>query len=213
MTFNKITILVDNESWIIPYAEQLVKILQNNFSVHFCRSAEQITEGDICFLLGCTQLLPKKIINKNKYNLVVHESNLPEGKGFAPMAWQIIEGKNIIPILLIEASEEADSGKIWLKDEIILQGTELSHQWRKLQGEATIKIALKFINEFNQLTPQQQIGKATYYAKRTPKDSMLDIEQPLKDLIPLLRTVDNKNYPALFKYKGTTYRLEIHQNE
>ncbi len=41
------------------------------------------------FFLGCSKIAGPDVLNRNKYNLVVHESALPKGKGFAPVAWQI----------------------------------------------------------------------------------------------------------------------------
>ena len=34
----------------------------------------------------------------NKNNIVVHASDLPKGRGFSPMSWQILEGKNKIKL-------------------------------------------------------------------------------------------------------------------
>jgi len=45
-------------------------------------------------------------------NLVVHESDLPRGKGFAPVKWQILDGKKEIPVCLLETTEQVDSGDI-----------------------------------------------------------------------------------------------------
>jgi len=119
----KITILVDNESWIDPYAKKLVDILKiKNYDAKLVNEHTLVQEGWINFMLGCVSLASSQTLLKNKYNLVVHESNLPDGKGHAPMAWQILDGKLRIPICLIEASNKADAGNIWLKDVIELNG-------------------------------------------------------------------------------------------
>ena len=41
---------------------------------------------------------------KHKYNIVIHASDLPKDKGWAPMFWQILEDKNTIPFTMFEAS-------------------------------------------------------------------------------------------------------------
>lgn len=212
--FKIISILVDNDSWLLPYVKELMtKLMEKNLTVKLCRHQSEIPNGDICFLLGCTQIVQESILTRNKHNLVIHESALPQGKGFAPMAWQIIEGKNKIVISLIEAANQADSGNIWLQEKILLQGTELSNEWRIIQGEMTIKLALKFIEQYPELSSRKQVGVESFYRKRTKEDSELNPNLSINELMPLLRTVDNNNYPAFFYYRGVKYRLEIHKDK
>ena len=66
-------------------------------------NVSQVGNGDIVFYLSCGQIAPVDMLSRNKHNLVVHESALPDGKGWSPLTWQIIEGKNEIPITLFEA--------------------------------------------------------------------------------------------------------------
>ncbi len=49
MIYN-ITVLVDNDSWILPYAEKLVRDLINlKKNAVLARSHENVVDGDICF--------------------------------------------------------------------------------------------------------------------------------------------------------------------
>jgi len=211
---NNITVLVDNDSWILPYAEKLVsKLTQLGKSAKLIRYHEDVEDGDVCFFLGCTKIAKETLLNKNKHNLVVHESDLPKGKGFAPVAWQILEGKNEIPVCLIEAGHEVDSGDIWLSDIIKLSGTELAVEWRELQGNISIKLALRFVREYSTLNAIKQSGKSTSYPRRRPNDSQIDLDKSFRNLIPLFRVVDNNDYPAFFEYKGCKYKLEISKYE
>jgi len=207
--FKVITVLVDNNSWILPYAEQLVTELSANYQCQLVRKAQNIPQGDICFLLGCTHIVNEDILSRNQHNLVVHESNLPQGKGFAPMSWQILVGANSIPVCLLEASNEVDSGEIWLTDTIELDGTELHDDWRAKQGEITLKLAKTFINNFAKLSPSTQMGASSFYTKRTAQDSELDTNKNLSEQFNLLRIVSNKDYPAFFTKDGVKYKLEI----
>ena len=208
-TFKTITILVDNNSWILPYAKALVTYFSANYQCKLVRNADDIMQGDVCFLLGCTQIISEKILHRNKHNLVVHESALPKGKGFAPTSWQIIEGQSSIPVCLIEATKNVDSGKIWLRDTLELNGSELHDEWRSKQGEITIALAKKFIECFPTLTPTVQSGQESYYAKRNKSDSELDINKSLAEQFNLLRVVSNNDYPALFIKDGIKYKIEI----
>jgi methionyl-tRNA formyltransferase len=205
-----ITVLVDNNSWVLPYAEKLVnELIKLDKNAVLTRNHAQVENGDVCFFLGCTKIAGQDLLDKNNYNLVVHESALPKGKGFAPVAWQILDGNNDIPVCLIEASNEVDSGDIWLTDVIRLNGTELASEWRIMQGNISIELALRFVLEYEALLSVKQKGESSFYNRRRPVDSRLDVNHRLKDLIPLLRVVDNKDYPAFFEYEGCKYKLEI----
>ena len=58
----------------------------------------------------------------HRHHLVVHESALPQGQGWSPMTWQIVEGASTIPITLFEAVAELDTLQIYLQKQIDLQG-------------------------------------------------------------------------------------------
>lgn len=206
-----VTILVDNESWILPYAGRLEENLnRQKIDTRLVRNAEDIREGWICFILGCTQIVKAKYLSRNKHNLVVHESDLPKGRGFSPMTWQILEGKNSIPICLLEASiDEPDAGDIWLRDVINLDGCELLPDWRKMQGERTIELCMKFIRNYECLKPKKQTGSATYYKRRTPRDSELDPNKTIAEQLNLIRVVDNDRYPAFVILNGNKFIIKV----
>lgn len=206
----KVSVIVDNDSWIMPYAEQLIaSINESGDEAVLYRSYTDLREGFAAFFLGCINIAPENVLGRNKYNLVVHESDLPKGRGFAPVAWQILEGNNAIPICLIEAAENADTGNIYFRDEIQLRGDELNTEIRRVQGEATVKLCMKFIKSNIEPISYQQRGEATYYKKRNKLDSKLDIKKTIEEQFNLLRIVDNERYPAFFERNGCLYKIVI----
>lgn len=207
----KVSVLVDNDSWILPYAEELTQNLREScIDARLVRKPEDIQEGWACFLLGCIHIISNNFLKRNKHNLVVHESDLPKGRGFAPMAWQILEGQNSIPVCLVEASaDQPDSGDIWLKDSIELEGHEFLPTWRHLQGRKTVELCQNFITEYDALSPRKQTGEPTWYRRRRPRDSELDATKPLEEQINLLRIVDNQRYPAFFKMGETKIFIRV----
>ena len=164
-------------------------------------------------MLSYFKILPPSFLRKNKHNLVVHESNLPKGKGWSPLTWQILEGSNEIPIVLFEATKDVDSGDIYLKDVIKLNGYELIDEIREKQATKTKELVLKFLELYPNVLPLKQKGKETFYRRRTPEDSKLKIDKSLKEQFSLLRVVDNDKYPAFFVYKGHTYVLKIYRKD
>jgi methionyl-tRNA formyltransferase len=204
-----IQILCDNlNSWIIPYALQLKTLLEQlNHDVKFTHKHKDIVGGEILMLLSCEKLF--KDLNLNKHNLVVHESALPQGKGWSPLTWQIIEGKNEIPITLIEATEQVDAGDIYDQKIIHLEGHELVDELRMKQGEATIQLLLNFVNKYPNNKRTQQHGEESFYPRRKPEQSKLDINKTIAEQFNLLRVCDNERYPAWFEMNGKKFIIKV----
>lgn len=204
----KIQILVDNpDSWMNPYARKFAE----DIDASFIQSHEQIERGDILLLLSCEQKLVKRDLNK--YNLVVHESDLPKGKGWSPLTWQVLEGKKEITVSLIEAEDQIDSGVIYDQVQFQLEGHELIDELREMQASATLTLIRKFLGDFPSNHGTPQVGEESFYKKRKPEDSQLDINRSLVDQFNLLRVCDNDRYPAFFFKDGIKYILRIEKDE
>jgi UDP-2,4-diacetamido-2,4,6-trideoxy-beta-L-altropyranose hydrolase len=207
-----ISILSDQTSWINKYIHELIYgWLANGHSVSWVYEAEKLGSGDFCFYLSCSKIIPKKILSNFKNNLVVHESELPQGKGWSPLSWQILDNKNKIPVTLFEADEKVDSGVIYDQEWINLNGNELINDLRNLQAQATLKLCKNFIYSYpkNIATSRSQKGKESFYTKRTPKDSEINPEKNISEQFNLLRIVDNEKYPAFFKLGDDTFQLQV----
>jgi len=205
-----ISIVVDNPSWIIPYAEALVERLAGRGdNARLCRSYDDVSQGDIAFFLGCVGIASAEILALNRYNLVVHESDLPEGRGFAPVAWQILDGRKEIPVCLVEAAEEVDAGLVYLRSMMKFEGHELSDEIRDRQGRATEEVCLAFVEADEPPVGEPQQGEGSFFPRRRPRDSELDPAKTLLEQFELLRVVDNARYPAFFDHRGHRYRIRI----
>lgn len=211
MKLKNIGVLISRSSWLNDYAELLIsEIKKRGLAVYRYDKHEDIeSELDVLFILSYFRIIDKNTLFKNKHNIVVHESDLPAGKGWAPYFWQILEGCSEIPVVLFEATEEIDAGVIYLKDYILLDGTELNEELRNKQALKTIELCLRFIDEYHTINPVSQIGKETFYAKRKKEDSELNIDKTIREQINLLRIVNNDDYPAFFYYNGVKYIINI----
>jgi methionyl-tRNA formyltransferase len=204
----KVQILVDNNnSWIVPFVQ---KFVSKNERIKLIYNHDHVEPGDVLFLVSCEKKFTKLHLNQN--NLVIHESDLPKGKGWSPLTWQVLEGKSKITVTLFEAGLAIDSGKIYEKIFIDLDGTELVDELRQKQADATFKLIFNFMFNFPNKIAVKQSGEATFYPKRTPKDSKLDISKTILEQFNLLRVVDNERYPAYFEYEGIKYILKIEKD-
>ncbi|MBW8015827.1 MAG: methionyl-tRNA formyltransferase [Planctomycetes bacterium] len=211
----KIAVLTSKESWFVPYSERFVASLKSKgLEADLFFSHKQIDGSyQIVFMLSYFKITSEAFLENHKHNLVVHESDLPSGKGWAPLFWQVIEGKNKIPVVLFEAGSGVDDGDIFIKDHIELEGHELHDGIRKKQGLKTIEMCKYFIKNYENMSATPQNGHESKYAKRTAKDSELDVNKSLSDQFDLLRTVNNDDFPAFFNHGKHKYILKIFKAE
>ena len=179
--------------------------------VLWTHQVDALQAADFCFYLSFSKIVPKNIRALFKNNLVVHESDLPQGKGWSPLTWQILEGKSKIPVSLIEAEDKVDSGVIYEQEWIDFEGHELIDELRQKQAQDTINLCKVFVGEYPAITQRQKIqtGIESFYPKRRPADSLLDLNSPLMNQFNLLRVADNYSYPAFFEYLDCRYEIHI----
>jgi methionyl-tRNA formyltransferase len=207
----KVQILVDNpNSWIIPFAEDLVvRIRQLGHDAALINRHDEVVHGDILCLLSCEKIFRK--LKLNKHNLVLHESDLPKGKGWSPVTWQVLEGKDKIPVTLFEAVEAVDAGPIYAKEYMQLEGTELLPEIKHKQGLVTQKLILDFVKNYSKVKGVEQTGEESFYARRKLKDSELDFQKSIAEQFDLLRVCDNERYPAHFTHRNQKYIIKIYK--
>ena len=171
----------------------------------------KLVAGDVCLLLSCGRLLSAEQLALHLHNMVVHESALPQGQGWSPMTWQILEVASMIPITLFEAVAELDAGPIYLQRQIELQGYELVEEWRALQAQATLELCLAWFDRYHEVVAaaQPQQGEASHFRRRRPADSELDPQRSLAEQFELLRVVDSERYPAFFHWGNRRFSFRV----
>lgn len=207
-----ISIVCDQDSWINSFVKKMASHLkEKGHDVKILHLVSELSNGDIAFFLGCSQMIPSKQLELNTHNLVTHESDLPAGKGWSPMTWQILEGKSSVKITLFEAAEAVDSGVIYSRKKMQFKGHELVDELRKKQGEYSIRLCEEFIENYPDIVAKAgvQKGKESFYKKRSPEDSRLDPDKTIREQFNLMRVADNVRYPLFFVIDGHQYELAI----
>lgn len=204
----KIAVLTSPNQWFESYAQQLAKDLG---CVNLYKSHVDIkTNYNIVFILSYHKLIDEKFLKKHDYNIVIHESDLPSGKGWAPLFWQILEGKHEVAFSMFEAGDGVDCGDIYMQRKLILTGCELNKELRSKQALLIMKMCEEFVNEYPKyLVPNAQEGEETFYPKRCAADSELDVTKSIEEQFNLLRISNNEDYPAFFFMNGKKYILKI----
>ena len=168
--------------------------------------SDQLEAGDYLFMVSCTEILPLRERSLFRHCLVIHESDLPHGKGWSPLAWQIVEGERFIPFTLLEAAQDFDSGDVWQKRQLVLEGHELADEIAEAAVGLKCEMMDWAIKHPVRGTPQS--GKSSYYRRRTVADSRLDPHLPLASQFDLLRICEPR-FPAFFDLRGHRYEVTV----
>lgn len=166
--------------------------------------------GDLLFLVSCAHIVRDEDRRRYGATLVLHASDLPQGRGWSPHVWAIVGGASRVPVCLLEARDPVDTGDVWLRTTFDLEGHELLPEINEKLFAAELGLMTEAVEQFGSLQPVPQAGDpGPYMKKRTPDHSRLDPDLPIAQQFDLLRVVDNERYPAFFDYRGKRYNLRI----
>jgi methionyl-tRNA formyltransferase len=179
-------------------------------SIELVSNSKSLSGGDILFLISCNEIIRQDVRAKYRFSLVIHASDLPQGRGWSPHIWQVIEGLNRITVTLLEAEDLVDSGSIWAQEKIILHGHELYNEINDLLFDAETRLMDFAVNNFDTVEPQlQRKEEPTYYRKRVPEDSRIEPYRTIEELFDLLRVADPDRFPVFFDLRGHRYTMSI----
>ena len=210
-----IQILISKNSWANNYKtilkNKLGKYSRNLLILNNHKKLK--SKYDINIIFSYFKIIKKKYLNKSKYNLVTHGSDLPKGKGMSPLTWEILKGRNIMTFSIIDANVKMDAGEIYYKKKIKFDKGLIFDEIKQLQFEKSLELLIKFIKFYkkNKKAPisKKQVGKSTYFRIRKPVDSKININKSLKSQFNLMRTSDDKNYPSYFCFNKKKYLIKL----
>lgn len=169
-------------------------------------NTDNLCGGDLLFLVSCTERISAEIRSKYRRVFVLHESDLPSGRGWSPVAHQILEGSTEIAVSLIWAADEIDAGDIWAQKKVTIPNHFLAQEISDALFYAKADLMVRAI--FWTVSPRKQEGEPTYYKRRTPEDCELDPNKTIAEQFDLLRICEPR-YPAFFNHRGHKYVLEV----
>ncbi|MDP3157116.1 MAG: formyltransferase family protein [Archangium sp.] len=181
-----------------------------NHQTRIVRKVAELDAGELLFLISCHEIVRAEVRARFGATLVIHASDLPVGRGWSPHIWQILEGKNEIPVTLLQAEDGVDSGAIWAQTVIRLQGHEMAGEINEALFAAESELMDQALELAATPRPRAQDSRApTYYPKRSRTDSELDPNKTIAEQFDLLRVCDNDRYPAFFRFRGHSYIVKI----
>lgn len=212
----KVCILCDSISHpVIPYLKEWQERRKSDVDIEVVHDKEGLKGGDLLILVSCGQIITREYRDRFRRSLVIHASDLPLGRGWSPHIWQVLEGKKEITVSLLEAEDKVDTGRICHQLNIKIENTDLYDDINRKLFDIEIKLMDYAVDNFNSLEfyEQKRDVRPTYYPKRTPLDSELDINKTLKEQFDLLRVCDPERFPAFFIIDGKKIKVKLERYE
>ncbi len=158
---------------------------------------------DIIFVIGISQLIKKEILDIPDYGCIgFHPALLPKDRGRAVIPWTILKEKPKTGVTLFYMTEGMDDGDIIVQEEIEVDARETA---RTLYDKVIKKLRQVIRNNIEDIlnnrieARSQNEREATYCAKRTPKDGLIDWRESAVEIDKLIRATTHP-YPGAFTY-------------
>jgi methionyl-tRNA formyltransferase len=148
----------------------------------------------------------------NLDNLVIfHSSDLPKGRGWAPIAYTILENRKFFTITAFTPNEKIDDGNIVLKVSFEMQYGYTAKLLRLWDIEIMLICTRLLIEKF-QNSPLRGITQpgdnATYNKRRYPEMGEIDPNTTLRDSFELLRSSE-EGHPCFTIINGVKFKIFI----
>ena len=155
----------------------------------------------------------QKVIKNYQFNNIVifHSSDLPSGKGWAPIFNAFNKNLKYYVVSAVLLSERVDSGDIIAKAKFLIKNTYTAEIIRKIDEEIVLMMVAKIVERFDgkELTGLEQNSlDESFYIRRYQKDNEVNGDDNLNNLIHKLKGCE-KSHPAFFTYKGDDFIISI----
>ncbi|MDC0608457.1 hypothetical protein OAO75_01535 [Candidatus Pelagibacter ubique] len=207
----KIIFLLDKKNtWIEKYIlrDKFNKI-SNRYDFKIKYKININEKAEILFLLGYTSKLKTSKYKKIKNIFLIHESNLPKGRGWSPVKYQLLANKSKIKCCLISCEDLIDSGNIYETGTLNINKTDLYDDIKIKQYKITINLITRLIKKYPNIKSKKQKGKATWYKKLSSADDKLDIKKSISNQFNKIRSTDYYNNQNYFYINNKKFYLRI----
>jgi methionyl-tRNA formyltransferase len=165
--------------------------------------------GDFLFLVSCTEIVRPEVRDRYRHTLVLHGSDLPEGRGMSPVVWQVLEGRSELTLSLLDAADPYDTGDVWAKKRFVVPRDAVVAEIDALLFDAEIELMDWALEHCDSARPAPQQGEPTYYPRRRPADSRLDADRSIAEQFDQLRVSDPERYPAFVEVRGRRFAVTL----
>jgi methionyl-tRNA formyltransferase len=204
-------IIATTKSWNIKNAVIFKKKFERRFETFIITAKNELNYDNIkqinpkyIFFPHWSWIIPKQVF-ENFTCIVFHMTDLPFGRGGSPLQNLIDRGIENTKISAIRVDDGIDTGDVYLKKDLNLNGTaeEIFIRASKIIFNDMIPKILE-----DNPVPQKQSGEVVEFKRRKPEQSEITPEFDLEKIYDYIRMLDAEGYPKAFIRFGN-YRLEF----
>lgn len=155
------------------------------------------------FIPHWSYIIPSEIY-ENYECIVFHMTDLPFGRGGSPLQNLIERGFTKTKISAIKVEQGLDTGDVYLKEELSLNGSAREIFQRSVS--IVEQMIRKIIKE--DIIPIPQAGEITEFKRRKPDDGNLAVLSDLEKVYDFIRMLDCEGYPHAF-IETSEFKIEF----
>ncbi|WP_049042187.1 formyltransferase family protein [Clostridium sporogenes] len=213
-------IIATIKSWNIRNADEFRKDNDYKHDVFIVTNKRDLTyekvreiNPEYIFFPHWSWIIPKEVYET--FNCIVfHMTNLPFGRGGSPLQNLIERGMENTKISAIKVDDGIDTGDIYFKESLNLNGTA-DEIFIRASEIIFKKMIPRIINE--KTLPKKQSGEVIEFKRRKPSQSELFSNFDLEKIYDYIRMLDGEGYPRAFikfgKYKLQFSRASLKNNK
>jgi len=148
---------------------------------------------DKIFIPHWSYIIPELIFNSYEC-IVFHMTDLPYGRGGSPLQNLILLGHKNTKISALQVESGIDTGDIYLKKDLSLNGTaqDIYERANEVISDMIVEIVK------TKPVPIKQEGKPTLFKRRKPLMSNMKDVESLDEVYDFIRMLDADGYPPAF---------------
>jgi len=168
---------------------------------------------DILISCGFSYIIDKKAIEKANFAINVHPTLLPKYRGYRSEPYIIIHGETTTGVTIHLLTDEMDKGDILAQKEFKITPFDTTksiyRKCREIEPPLLYSVIQQIKSGNVQPYSQDESQSSIYNYIRTPKDSEIDWNKPLRDLYNEIRACDEHDYPAFFYVDGQKVFIKV----
>lgn len=169
--------------------------------------------ADVGVVVGSRVLIPESLYSTPRLGmLAVHDSLLPEYRGFAPLNWVLINGEERTGVTLFQINQGTDTGDIFGQKVVPIEPRMTAPELYRGICTATVDLILEslpsIVSGEVQGVPQDP-ASGSFCCARVPDDGMIDWQRMNTIQIDRLIRALTYPYPGAFTfYQGQRFAID-----
>jgi methionyl-tRNA formyltransferase len=134
------------------------------------------------------QLLPPPLLAAFPDGLInLHYSLLPRWRGAAPVERAILAGDTETGVCVMDVEEGLDTGAVYAREVVAIGPDETAGELHARLDAVGADLLVETLRRIDTMTPEPQVGDATYADKLTVDEFRLDLDRPATELVRRVR--------------------------